>query len=171
MRQIIFLAQLDLYRALPRYERGRMPGVPRLCNMSLSSAPGFCIFWFMGSPLYFASLLMNELSAHVKNVFLGPLRTNLQTALSNSALWDVLFFWLLTTSERQARRLTCRQLIIAASSRVQIKSIHHHYLRTRQGRVVEWQEEVKADGMLINWLLSLLRVTVSNQSITTTIKS
>lgn len=94
MRQIIFLAQLDLYRALPWHERGRMPGVPRQCSMSLSSAPGFRICWFMGSPLHFSSLLMIEAEGSCqKCIFRAPesVKEIYTTAPSNSALWVVMF--------------------------------------------------------------------------------
>lgn len=148
MRQIIFLVQLDLYRALPRHERGRMPGVPRLCNMSLSSAPGFCISWLMGSPLYFSSLLMVEAERSCQQcIFRAP--ENVKEICNCAAQFRVVacfVFSRLNRIERHARWLTCRQLIIAAWSHVQIKSSHHLYLQPRRGRMAERQ--VDADDML-----------------------
>lgn len=126
-------------RALPRHERGRMPGVPRLCNVSLSSAPGFCISWFMGSPLYFSSLLMSEAEGSCQKCIFRA-SENVKEICDRAAQFCIVgcfVFLVLTASYRRARWLTCRQLIIAALSRVQIESVHHHYLRTRQGRMTE----------------------------------
>lgn len=181
MRRIIFLVPLDLSRAPPRHERGRMPGVPRLCSPSLSSAPGFCISWFMGSPLYFSSLLMSEVERSWQKCIFRASENVKETSPPNSALWVVLFFWVLTASERRARWLTCIQLIIAAWSRVQIKSFHHHYLREqdRAGWLSARRKSVLTAcwhthwrgwrrSMMFNVNQGQLRVTVSDQSITTT---